>query len=223
MINKRRGVTIIELLVVLAIIGILATVAVGVYTKEVYRARVAACKAEIQMFETAIERYYSDTGQYPPSGSGTLNPFAQDPVDDVGVVEGGPLYGGMGYCLLALTNSLTTGSTPLHPSWKGPYIQIKESKLLTLDGLPTTSGTPLSRVQYLDPFGYPYHYVRSEDYGTSTDAFTWGTKIPASNPYAAVNIWYNPSTFQIVSIGYNGYTEDRPDFGTDEDDQNNFE
>src|SRR5690606_20774970 len=58
--TPKSGVTLLELLVVLVIISILSTIAVGVYTKEVLRAKVARTRAEIRTLEVAINRYQID-------------------------------------------------------------------------------------------------------------------------------------------------------------------
>jgi prepilin-type N-terminal cleavage/methylation domain-containing protein len=215
MTGKRRGVTIIELLVVLAILGLLATIAYSVYSSHVLRAKIAATALQIRELETACTQYQTDTGQYPPSSSGTrLAPQPIDPGNNPG--EGAV---GCGYMITALLATLNGDMhNPLDARWKGPYIELDQSHLGTITGQPLdpTQTTAMPQVQLLDPFGTPYYYVRSEDYATFG-----GTRLPTNSPFAT-EIWFNPSTIQIVSWGPNLASNPRPFMGTDVDDITNF-
>ncbi|MCX7626359.1 MAG: prepilin-type N-terminal cleavage/methylation domain-containing protein, partial [Candidatus Sumerlaeaceae bacterium] len=59
-----KAFSLIELLAVVLILGILASISVGVYTTQVERARIAAARTMIAELEIAINRYQIDTGQY---------------------------------------------------------------------------------------------------------------------------------------------------------------
>jgi general secretion pathway protein G len=61
------GFTIIELLVVLALISILATMGMAQYRNGVIHAREAVLKTDLFDLRDAIDQYYSDKGQYPSS------------------------------------------------------------------------------------------------------------------------------------------------------------
>ena len=70
--RSRSGFTIIELLVVVAVIGILATVilaAIGNYKAKSHDARRVEDILEIQ---NALNLYHNDHAEYPPSGGATL-------------------------------------------------------------------------------------------------------------------------------------------------------
>jgi len=58
--------TLIELLIVVAIIGILAAIAVPNFMNAQTRARVARVNAELRNLGVAMENYYLDEGNYPP-------------------------------------------------------------------------------------------------------------------------------------------------------------
>jgi general secretion pathway protein G len=64
---KRRddGFTIIEILVVLAMISILATLAMAQYRNGVTHARESVLKSDLFNLRDAIDQYYADKGQYP--------------------------------------------------------------------------------------------------------------------------------------------------------------
>lgn len=66
----RKGFTIVELLVVLAIIGILATIAIINYSSAQKRARDTQRQADLEKIAQALEMYRAETKSYPPSESG---------------------------------------------------------------------------------------------------------------------------------------------------------
>ncbi len=57
--------TLIELLIVVAIIGILAAIAVPNFLNAQIRAKIARCKADMRSFATAFESYYVDWNTFP--------------------------------------------------------------------------------------------------------------------------------------------------------------
>ena len=209
--SRRWGFTLIEMLVVVVIISILATIATGVYTGATRRARIAHTVDLIHQLETAIARYESDLGVFPPSGSGDV----LLPPDSLS-----SRLNGSGYLQVALMHSLSgNAQIPASPLWQGPYITIKQEQLApdTLDAVSLPA-----RYNILDAWGNPMFYVQSEDYSTVTTNFWGGTRIfsstrpttfdsnpnlPAPNPYFTQGeTYYNPSTYQIVSFGPDGVT-----------------
>jgi general secretion pathway protein G len=64
---RRRGFTLVELLVVLAILAILITIAVPRYFGHVDRAKEAALKQSLSVMRDAIDKYHGDLGKYPDS------------------------------------------------------------------------------------------------------------------------------------------------------------
>jgi general secretion pathway protein G len=63
--RRPAGFTIIELLVVLALISILATMGMAQYRQSVMHAREAVLKTDLFDLRDAIDQYYADKGQYP--------------------------------------------------------------------------------------------------------------------------------------------------------------
>ena len=59
--NKRRGFTLIELMIVIAIIGILAAIAVPNFKKAREQAREKSCYANMRVIQGAVEMYNMDT------------------------------------------------------------------------------------------------------------------------------------------------------------------
>lgn len=64
--GRKQSFTLIELLIVVAIIGILAAIAVPNFLESQTRAKVARVQADLRALGTAAEMYHVDQGQYPP-------------------------------------------------------------------------------------------------------------------------------------------------------------
>lgn len=65
---KQRAFTLIELLIVVAIIGILAAIAVPNFLNAQMRAKIAKVRGDIKAMATAVEMYAVDHGKYPDDG-----------------------------------------------------------------------------------------------------------------------------------------------------------
>ena len=63
--TRAAAFTLIELIVVLAIIALLVAVAVPRYFNSVERAKEAALKQNLSVMRDALDKYYGDTGSYP--------------------------------------------------------------------------------------------------------------------------------------------------------------
>ena len=64
--STRRAFTLIELLIVVAIIAILAAIAVPNFLEAQVRSKVSRVKADLRSMATAIESYVVDSNKYPP-------------------------------------------------------------------------------------------------------------------------------------------------------------
>ncbi len=68
--RNRRGITLIEMLVVLTIIGLFAALVAPKLLSKGDTARVTAARAQINAFSTALGAYKLDTGLYPTTEQG---------------------------------------------------------------------------------------------------------------------------------------------------------
>lgn len=71
--GRRNGFTLIEILVVMAIIGILVTLGVGSFRGSQIKARDGRRKSDLKQVTTALEAYYNDYGQYPQDNNGFID------------------------------------------------------------------------------------------------------------------------------------------------------
>ena len=73
-----QGFTLIELIVVVAIIGLLAGLVVPQFIKQEEKATAKAAKAQIELLGTALDTFRLDVGRYPSSQEG-LQALTQKP------------------------------------------------------------------------------------------------------------------------------------------------
>jgi general secretion pathway protein G len=65
--TRRRGFTLIELIVVFAILALLVSIAVPRYFAHIERAKETTLKQDLTVMRDAIDKFYADKGRYPDS------------------------------------------------------------------------------------------------------------------------------------------------------------
>jgi type II secretion system protein G len=87
--DRQRGFTLIEMMIVVAIIAILVSILVPNFVRARAQAQTSACESNLKEIATAIELYQTDNDRYPDSGTvdgqnDQLQPYLkQTPVDPV--------------------------------------------------------------------------------------------------------------------------------------------
>lgn len=83
--QREHGFTLLELIVVIAIVGILATIAMPAMKDVPRRANEAVLKTNLHTFRDVIDQHYGDKGKYPTSlqslvDTGYLRKIPMDPI-----------------------------------------------------------------------------------------------------------------------------------------------
>ncbi len=121
--RDKRGFTLIELMIVIAIIGILAAIAIPQFTSYRERAYIASMKADCNAVRIAEEAYYADNAEYKATTDVTKD------LKDYGVVG------------LSEGNSVKVTCTDKVKDYKVEVSSTKTSKTVTFD---STKGTTVT-------------------------------------------------------------------------------
>ncbi len=70
---SKSGFTLVEILIVIVIVGILATIGFGSFQSSQLKSRDASRKSDLKQIGSALETYYNDHGQYPTDSGGAIN------------------------------------------------------------------------------------------------------------------------------------------------------
>lgn len=176
---KRKGFTLIELMVVIAIIIILAAIAIPNYLNMTKRAKNSRLASDMATLATALETYKTDWGRYPivtaAAGEGVSLPASV-----VNKALTGPeSTDGLGGDLNVAANTNAVGE-------KGPINYIKQGTMTSI----------------INPFGLPagtaYVYYKTDTNGTTwklwaqTDTAVWLLRTDGSSTAATTTS--NPGT-----------------------------
>ena len=103
----RRGFTLLEIMIVVAIIGLLATIAIPSFLKARQQSRMNVARNDLRIISAAIDQLAFDTGQWP---GGTL----------AGVVADAEMYD------LNAPDVGLVANSGIFTRWRGPYIEVVE-------------------------------------------------------------------------------------------------
>jgi prepilin-type N-terminal cleavage/methylation domain-containing protein len=143
--KQQRGFTLLEMMVVVAIVAILAGILIPNFTRARAQAATSACMANEKTIATALELYYTDHQNYPASGSvdstfvsGMTGYMNQIPID--------PAAGSSKYYAYATTT--TGGVTTYTITCPGAH---DPNTLMALTGGASTTNT---KIQYDSQNGF---------------------------------------------------------------------
>jgi prepilin-type N-terminal cleavage/methylation domain-containing protein len=163
--RKERGFTFIELLVVMILVAILASMAYPAFSSVMERARKTQAKNDLTQIVTAVNAYYTEYGKYPTVSSGADVTFTG--------TTPGTSSGSSNAALIDVLRNNPTGPNSTTVTSLNPrgivFIQPPTSSVSN----PAKSGIDSAGVWY-DPWGSPYNVKIDCDYDNQL----------ATNPYS---------------------------------------
>ena len=105
--RKKKGFTLVELMVVIIILAVLTAIAIPSYMALRNRARVAAAQSEMKNIATALELYMADLEAYPPTTFAAMEAAVEAGGYMVDVPALDPWSNGYTYVLAAGSYTLT--------------------------------------------------------------------------------------------------------------------
>ncbi len=111
--DGERGFTLIELMIVVAIIAILAGILIPNFVNARSQAQTAACESNLRSIATALELYYADNQVYPTASGASVQP-ALFTVNNVSYLNNTPKdpAAQSGTATYALTTTQASGGGP---------------------------------------------------------------------------------------------------------------
>ncbi|HOJ59922.1 MAG TPA: type II secretion system protein GspG [bacterium] len=174
MTTSRSAFTLIELLIVVAIIGILAAIAVPNFLNAQVRAKVANTQADQRSLATAIESYRLDNNMYPPTPNTAANQrFARlakltSPIPYMSSVPLDPFRQGVDY---SNSGALFQPEDSAYPLWDPQYADTQRESGSVFNWLPQEKNRKGGWVlhgagpdtDYEAAQGMPLHYYDSSN------------------------------------------------------------
>lgn len=175
----RRGMTLLELLVVLAILAVLTTVAVTLMDSTIDQARFDATQRSLQNVHDAIQGATAQSGANVAATSGFLNDIGRLPI----IING----------------------DPLRELWDGTaFPRSYDQRPVSVSARPSTSGSS-SLTSIILPDGWRGPYLRlppgNNDLATGTPRILdgWGNPLRVIDPTSGATLIANGSKVQVIA------------------------
>jgi prepilin-type N-terminal cleavage/methylation domain-containing protein len=121
----QQGFTLVEIIVVVAIIGLLAAIVVPVVAGQISKAKITSQQADLKEIGNAYTHFYIDTQMWPAANSnGVWDPNNPVQVDAVSMSGPTAIWTAAG---LVNTATLVTAQN----NWKGPYLNTADKAFAT--------------------------------------------------------------------------------------------
>jgi prepilin-type N-terminal cleavage/methylation domain-containing protein len=192
--TRRRGFTLVELLVVMAVIGVLTAISFPILSSVRRGQKAKATKVLIENLKLKIEEYAADFGDFPPSNPKLL-----------GLPSNGTNDG-----IECLVRCLSTKRK------KGPYYEAPEEQLKNTDSDKLVSGNPTDSYmttrelfELVDAFGNPLVYTHNAEYDSAQrvqlgDENGAGDSVTVKcGKSAKTGQYHGLRSFQLRSLGAN--------------------
>ena len=206
--------TLVELLVVVAIIGILAAIVTPNVITQIDRAKFSKTAALIQSLEVALETYKFDYKQYPPGMYNVPAAKAISPSEFYKIIaeRAKSPISIQGKDLAVFENGQPFWASPTNPDTPGPVVSILSQAGVPSFVLTASTDSNNDRPQAIvDAWGSPIYYVSSQVYCPNRNCLD----PQMARRYSDMPIAYdqsgtsgntrgtpkNPNTFQLISFG----------------------
>jgi prepilin-type N-terminal cleavage/methylation domain-containing protein len=220
---KQAGVTLTELLVVLVIVSILATIAVPVYINKAENARIAVAQYECRQIADAEEACAAHHGFYVPLQLLNDMPALTGTRSEADSIDREPSaifvidptrsfdHLNMNQPFLS-TTSIDARVVNMIQNWQGPFLNPQRVyKGVSGSGDPINLTGDVNRQDYpLDPWGQPYRFYAPEPFGLigssamNLDPLNWQTTAFSDGLVTNADSNRGYEKFAIVSYGPNG-------------------
>lgn len=219
---KRAGVTLTELLVVLVIVSILATIAVPVYINKAENARIAVAQYECRQIADAEEACAAHHQFYVPLQLLNDMPAVTGTRAEADSIDREPssiylIDPSRSFDHLNLNQPfISTAATDVRVvnlirNWEGPFLNPQRVYKGTSSGDPINLTGDVNRQDYpLDPWGQPYRFYAPEPFGligsssAILDPLSWQNTSFSDGLVTTTDNSRGFEKFAIVSYGPNG-------------------